>query len=88
MHLNKQSLLLTQQLLLRLAFHDAVIQYMIYSPFIFSRTHVSFSIESDSLSFEEVQQPIAERMETLAELSFEILELSLGNYSIIAMLQA
>lgn len=42
------------------------------------RTYASFSIEGDVQSFEEVQQLVMERRETLADLGFEILELSQG----------
>ena len=43
-------------------------------------TYVSFSVEDDSLSFGEVRELIMERMDTLAELDFEILELSQGQF--------
>ncbi len=42
------------------------------------RTYVSFSVEGDALSYENVEQLLMQRRETLAELGFEILQLSQG----------
>lgn len=40
--------------------------------------YVSFSLEGDTLSFEDVQQQILERREALADLDFSVLSLSQG----------
>ena len=40
---------------------------------------MSFSVDNDELNFSEVNRLITERQSVLADLDFEILELSQGN---------
>ena len=44
----------------------------------FCRSYASFSVENDELNFSAVERLIIERQNVLADLDFEILELSQG----------